>query len=442
MEQLAEVAQVGEQPLAVDAAPHQERPAAQHVCDLAGQMLAAGIEGGRVVAEEAGEGGRAHQAGAVRLGHRLQQRRPLGRGGRAQQVAATGQHRRDAARLELALHEQPVVADGHQHRHLLGHQGLAAPGRARGEELGDVGGAVGGHRLAGLTGGDQALAQSETVARQSAQPERGRVRRPDQPGLLVHRADRVDDDAGIPQGGAAQHHLQPLDQRGVGAPVDPEGGPVGGVASRGEVGHDVAAAEGVDRLLGVADEHHRRVAVERAAQHTPLDRVGVLELVDQDHPPPVAHPLARGRGRVGEGGVEAGEQVVVAEQPEPPLAPVELTAYVAGELHPRLPGRGGAGCVGDVGLRVADGGAPELEGDVAAERRRLAVGGEAAEVEVVDHLDHEVVEVLDEPGTGLGVAGDTERAQHQLAELMGGGDGRAVEVGERVAQPLAHRRAL
>ena len=66
-----------------------------------------------------------------------------------------------------------------------------------------------------------------------------------------------------------------------------------GRARRVEVGVDVGAAEGVDRLFGVADEHERRAAVaERAAHDAPLDRVGVLELVDEHD----AVALAQARG--------------------------------------------------------------------------------------------------------------------------------------------------
>ena len=60
-----------------------------------------------------------------------------------------------------------------------------------------------------------------------------------------------------------------------------------------QVGDDVGAAERVDRLLGVADQHQRGVAVEGAAQDRPLHGIGVLELVDQHHP--VARPQP-GRG--------------------------------------------------------------------------------------------------------------------------------------------------
>ena len=55
-----------------------------------------------------------------------------------------------------------------------------------------------------------------------------------------------------------------------------------------QVGEDVAAAERVDGLLRVSDEDQRRVAAERAVDHLPLHRVGVLELVDHhDRPPPM-----------------------------------------------------------------------------------------------------------------------------------------------------------
>ena len=67
----------------------------------------------------------------------------------------------------------------------------------------------------------------------------------------------------------------------------------------GEVGDDVAAAEGVDGLLGVADQHHRGVAAEGAVEHLPLHRVGVLELVDQHDLPALPHPRPAG-GAVGD----------------------------------------------------------------------------------------------------------------------------------------------
>ncbi len=99
-----------------------------------------------------------------------------------------------------------------------------------------------------------------------------------------------------------------------------------------------------------------------------------------------------------------------------------------------LPGFGVAGrehC-----LRVAHCCPGQLESDGPAERRRLGLGPEALEEEVVGHLDDEVVEALDQLGVRVGVTSNTQRAQHQLAELVGGGDRGAVEAGQRVGDPL------
>ena len=70
-----------------------------------------------------------------------------------------------------------------------------------------------------------------------------------------------------------------------------------------------------------------------------------------------------------------------------------------------------------------------------AEHRAALVEGERAQVEVVDGLLHQVVEVLDQPGPGVGVSGDTERVEHHRAELVGGRDRGRVEAGERVGHP-------
>jgi hypothetical protein len=89
-------------------------------------------------------------------------------------------------------------------------------------------------------------------------------------------------DAVVAEGGAVEQRVERRQQRPVGPPVGPQGLLVVGGIRRGQVGLHVGAAERVDRLLGVADQHERRVLVaERPAQDVPLDRVGVLELVDQ-----------------------------------------------------------------------------------------------------------------------------------------------------------------
>ena len=64
------------------------------------------------------------------------------------------------------------------------------------------------------------------------------------------------------------------------------GGAASACALGGEVGVDVAAAEAVDRLLGIADQEQRARVAARPAPNTrskiaPLARIGVLEFVDQ-----------------------------------------------------------------------------------------------------------------------------------------------------------------
>ncbi len=100
----------------------------------------------------------------------------------------------------------------------------------------------------------------------------------------------------------------------------------------------------------------------------------------------------------------------------------------------RSPGRRAAGSSAASGL--AHGDAPDAPGLGAVEGgdRRAP---ELAHVEVVDHLVDEVGRVLDEGDVGLDVAGDAEPAEDVLAEAVGGGDRRGVEVGERGGEAAA-----
>jgi len=102
------------------------------------------------------------------------------------------------------------------------------------------------------------------------------------------RLDRAVEDLVVAEAGAAEHGVQRGDEVLVAAPVGGQCLLVARLARGREVGVDVGAAEGVDRLLGIADQHQgalsRAVVLEvlgeGAADDVPLDRVGVLELVD------------------------------------------------------------------------------------------------------------------------------------------------------------------
>ena len=454
---LGDVTQVGEQPLAADgaedagrqasllgrleeggdAAPaHEERPAPQPVRDLVGQRLPATVELGQGEPEERRERGRPHAPRPMRLLERLEQAQPLVSGRRGQQLGAAADHRGNAACGQSRPDQLGLRPLAHEHSHVGGRDRGAVPGRVGGEEGGDVGGAVVGDVLTGGVDLDHvALDQLHPRAAYLPDPERGRRRRTGQPRAGVRGRHRAYDDARVAEGRATQHDLEPLDQGGVAPSVGAEGrAGRRGLGGR-EVGDHVAAAEGVDGLLGVADQDHRGVAGERPVEHLPLLGVGVLELVDEDDLPPLPHPLA-GRCVVAlEGLGETAQEIVVRQDPEAPLAPVDLGAHLVGERHAlstvglRVAGRRQGR------VRVADRGGGQGQGGGPPERRLRLEVAEAAEVDVVDDLLDEVVERLDQRGAGVGVAGHPERAKHGLAELVGGGDRGGVERRQRVAQP-------
>ena len=114
------------------------------------------------------------------------------------------------------------------------------------------------------------------------------------------------------------------------------------------------------------------------------------------------------------------------------LARVELLADRVGE--PRAHRRPLVRAVArlDRRGRVLDRQAGDPAGLLARERRP-ALLVEAAHVEVVDDLLDQVRDVLEELDVALHVAGDPEAAEHLLAEAVGRGDRRRVEVGERRA---------
>ena len=169
------------------------------------------------------------------------------------------------------------------------------------------------------------------------------MRRAGQPVTLVVGLDIVHHDRRVAEFGAAQHDLQPVDERAVAAPVGAERLLVARGLGGLQIRDDVAAAERVDRLLRVADQDHRGPPAERAVDHLPLHRVGVLELVDHDDRPPLMHPHPR-RGVVGIQRVrQPDEQIVVAEDALLPLARFQLGENVFREVDAHRRARVGAG---------------------------------------------------------------------------------------------------
>ena len=123
-----------------------------------------------------------------------------------------------------------------------------------------------------------------------------------------------------------------------------------------QVGDDVAAAEPVDRLFGIADEDQRRRAAERPPDDVPLYRVGVLELVDHHDGPARPHPLARGGVVALQRGGQPAQQVVEAKDGQPALAAFEFAAHVVRERAPArasVPDRDAAGAAAALGSSTA-----------------------------------------------------------------------------------------
>ncbi len=176
-----------------------------------------------------------------------------------------------------------LVVGAHEHGDVTRHD-RAAPdrGRAR-QQRGDVGGHVAHDHLPGRSDDGEVAPRRARQPRPPGhpEPERGVDRGAGQPHAVVGRADVVHGDAPVAQRRAGEDGVERVEQRRVAAPVDGQRGVVRRRLRGLQVADDVGAAEGVDRLLRVADQHQRGVAVEGEPQDVPLHRVGVLELVDQ-----------------------------------------------------------------------------------------------------------------------------------------------------------------
>ena len=177
---------------------------------------------------------------------------------------------------------------------------------------------------------------------QDPHAQRGGRGRVDQPRLAVRlrRADGPVDDAFVAELGAVEERVEGVDQPLVAAPVRRQRRLGDGAVGGAEVGVDVGSAEGVHRLLWVADQDQRRLSLAEGAPHDlPLDRVGVLELVDERDAVLLAQLRAGGGAvlLVGERVPEPGEQVVVGHDPAASLARLDLVADGLREAAPHRP---------------------------------------------------------------------------------------------------------
>ena len=324
-------------------------------------------------AEDRGQGG---GACARRVGgalDRLEHAQPLaGRVG-AEHAAGAVDDGGDVDGLQRIADARGVAVRADQDGDVAGADtALAVDRSARAQQRHDVGRDVARDVLPrGIEARVALRGQAHVVARDDADPQRRGVRRAVQARVRVRRrgADLAVDDALVPELRAAEERVVGVDQALVAAPVGRQRGLRARAASGVEVGVDVGAAERVDRLLRVADQHERDLAVaERGLHDLPLDGVGVLELVDEHDAVAGAQPCrgdgpALARERV----AQARQQVVVGHHAHAPLARLELDAGGAGQPHAHRLDR----VVGRVG-RLERGGGVLDRG--ACDRHRLARG--------------------------------------------------------------------
>ncbi len=159
----------------------------------------------------------------------------------------------------------------------------------------------------------------------------------DEASVLTERLDRQAA-GGTEDGRDAARRLQ----HGVGttsgrAQGEDRGGRPGGTAEpHGKLGDapDVRPTKGVDRLVGVADDHQVATVARDGLQQTLLRRVGVLVLVDDHEVVLLAQP---GASDLGLGvGDRADDQLGVVEQP-PAVHDVEVLDHERGGGTPVLP---------------------------------------------------------------------------------------------------------
>ena len=288
-------------------------PLPQGICDAIGQFVTTvGEVFGGLAEEHRGRRG-THQPRPVQLVEGFQQAQPVVGRLRFEHIGVAGVDSRDAGghqRIEAGPGIDVALGDDGD---VVGRQCVTTEGGPGGQQRGDVGGQVGGDVPAQRIHPDGAGSPlPERLSADHPQPERLVVRRAGQPVALMTGLHLEDLDVGIPELGPAEHRLQPVHQCRVTTPIDAERAALPGGLGGVQIGEDVATAERVDRLLGVADEDQRRLPAERPFDHLPLHRVGVLELVDHYHRPPLVH-AGRGRGVVGLQRIgQPAEQVVVA----------------------------------------------------------------------------------------------------------------------------------
>ena len=348
LQQLAQMHQVGEPALAVLRGEHifRQLPLIHYVAQhrqhaaLVPELLPAGklldqriplalvltqrIQRGSVDGEDRGGQRAAQQTFLLRRLHRLQQPQQLARFGRGIDAVAVREIDRWNRKSVQRVADQPrLVAAAHQHGdigrlhrpQIIAFAQQSAPLLAGNQPAADIGGALLRHKLL-------IVADADAVA--GLQPEaQRRLRLPifHQRQLLIRRGgmnrqkrNRLEKKRRIHAGEKAVHALHHARGR---SPVSIERIVCGDLAAGAQIGKDIGAAKGVDRLFRVADQQQRQlglIKIERA-ENTILLRIGILKFVNQRHRIAGANGVGQQRAaRLLQRLVETAQQIVEAEQ--------------------------------------------------------------------------------------------------------------------------------
>ena len=153
-------------------------------------------------------------------------------------------------------------------------------------------------------------------------------------------------DRRVPEGGSGEQGVESGEDGHVRAPVGVHRPALEQVLvlHRVDVGLDITAAKSIDGLLRITHHHQGGAGVrlaEESLEDPPLDRVGVLELVDQRHLVATAKGLdGRRRARAGQGAAQVDEHAVETGCPLLAPAVVEPDTPIA---RPAGAGRAGRG---------------------------------------------------------------------------------------------------
>ena len=223
---------------------------------------------------------------------------------------------------------------------------------------------------------------------------------------------------------------------------------IGDVDGR-QVAADLRTTERVDRLFRIADENQLSMPVKAAPQDLPLERVGVLEFVDEDQFERGPDALARRLTelRVGDDPVQDHLEVVVGPQSREALATFDAAAHALAESHALGCGRR-CGVCGVVGLRRQR--HPRAPDGLARDRHRLADRKRGAvgitrirrQVQIERGLFDDVVGVFDDVVDQFAFAEETQGFEHPIAERVCRRDRRGVEIGERLHETSTARADL